>query len=77
LKRCLLKRGNNIFTIKAGFPTIICQGRGESPKIAFGILVTRFKVSERPASHLVTKEKNIPIAAHAGRKRRLKPLPGA
>jgi hypothetical protein len=67
LKRYLLKRGNSIFTIKAGFPTVICQGRGESPKIAFGILVTRFRVFERPASHVVTGEKNIPIAAHAGR----------
>jgi hypothetical protein len=77
LRRCLLKRGNNSFTIKIGFPTTICQGLGESPKIAFGILFTRFKFFERPASHVATGEENISIAAHAGRKRRLKWVPSA
>jgi hypothetical protein len=78
LRRYLLKRhGDNSFTIKIGFPTAVYQRLGESPKTAFGILVTRFRVFERPASHVVTGEENLSIAAHAGRKKRLKCLPGA
>jgi hypothetical protein len=73
----LIRRGNNSFTIKIGFPTTICQGVGESPEIDFGILVTRFRVFGRPASRVVTGEENISIAAHAGRKKRVKWLPGA
>jgi hypothetical protein len=78
LRRYLLKRhGDNSFNIKIGFPTTLCQRLGESPKTVSGILVTRFRVFERPASHVVTGEENISIAAHAGRKKRLKGLPGA